>query len=168
MKKLVVVAVVAGVLSLVGASAVRAFLPQVDPVKVPLGALVANNIVPTPLKLTIGSKGKEQNLPNGFEVFVRHIVFAPNQSSKWHAHPGTVLVTIVKGQLTLYGGSDESCTGRTFYAGSGFLEKGFGHVHAAIAGPDGADFYQIALESADSGDTIANPVTEGTPPCAGV
>ena len=147
---------------------VWAALPQVDPATVPLGALVANNSVPTPLKIGIGSKGEMHALDSGSEVFVRHFTWKPNQSSGWHTHPGPILVTIVRGTLTLYGGKDSSCTGRTYYAGSGFFDKGFGHVHAAVAGPDGADFYQIAILPPDSGDTIATAVTEGAPSCKGV
>jgi len=37
------------------------------------------------------------------------------------------------------------CVDTTYAAGEGFVDRGFGHVHRAIAGDDGVDFYVVYL-----------------------
>jgi len=74
MKKAFVVTAVVG-LALLGTAA-WATLPQVDPATVPIGNLVANNRVRTPLKIKVDG-GAEHRLRRGSEVFVRHLEFLP-------------------------------------------------------------------------------------------
>src|SRR4029453_12057966 len=128
MKKTLVVTAVVG-LALLGPAA-WATLPQVDPATVPTGFLVANNSVSTPLKVKVDG-GAEHVLRNGTEVFIRHAVNPVGSSSGWHTHPGPVLVPVVRGAMTLYEGTDKTCTGVTYTAGHGFIDQGFGHVHLA-------------------------------------
>jgi hypothetical protein len=65
MKKAFVVTAVVG-LALLGTAA-WATLPQVDPATVPIGNLVANNRVSTPLKIKVNG-GAEHRLRHGSEV----------------------------------------------------------------------------------------------------
>lgn len=155
MKKTLVVATVVG-LALLGTAA-SATLPQVDPATVPTGNLVANNSVSTPLKVKVDG-GAEHVLRNGTEVFIRHLVFPAGGSTGWHTHLGPVLVTVVGGALTLYDGDDKTCTGVTYTAGHGFIDRGFGHVHLARnEGSAPANFYASYILPPDAGDTLAIP-----------
>jgi hypothetical protein len=85
MKKALVVIVVVG-LALLGTAAWAA-LPQVDPATVPIGFLVANNSVSTPLKVKVDGTA-EHRLPNGTEVFIRHAVNPPGRSAGGTPTPG--------------------------------------------------------------------------------
>ncbi|MDP9345018.1 MAG: hypothetical protein M3P44_04745 [Actinomycetota bacterium] len=145
-------------------------IAQVDPASVPYGALVAQNQVRTPLKIKVGDQPSHR-LSDGSVVYIRHVTAPPGQSSGWHTHAGPALVTIVKGSLTLYDAparndddetgddekADQACAGATYAAGQGFIDAGFGHVHLAIAGSQGADFYQTLILPPDSSDTLATP-----------
>lgn len=172
MKKLLV-----GVLALAclgGGVAWATHLPQADPKDVPYGALAAGIQVKTPFKIKVGSERSHRL--RGAVAFVRHLQFEPNGSSGWHTHPGPALVTIVRGSLTLYAaprgdddhddegdddsdGDDGRCTSVTYHAGEGFIDPGFGHVHLAIAGAEGTDFYQTILLPPEQADTLATNVT---------
>jgi hypothetical protein len=151
---LVVTAVVG--LALLGTAA-WATLPQVDPATVPLGNLVANNSVSTPLKVKVAG-GSEHVLADGTEVFIVHGVLPPGGSSGWHTHLGPVLVTVVSGAITLYDGDDKTCTGVTYPAGHGFIDRGFGHVHlAANEGSVPAVTYSTYILPPNAGDTLRLP-----------
>jgi quercetin dioxygenase-like cupin family protein len=68
---------------------------------------------------------------NAGDTVVHQIMFAPAGQSGWHSHPGPAVALIKSGELTLYDGDDETCTGRTFSAGQAFIDAGQGHVHLA-------------------------------------
>jgi hypothetical protein len=175
MKRFLIGAVVFGC-CLCGA-ALAADSPQVDPGTVPGGALVFRNQVQTPLEIKVGSD-PTRPLPDGARVYINHAQLKAGQSSGWHTHPGPAFVTIVKGSLTLYdapaagdekgpGDGDHgaesnngrgACPGVTYTAGQGFVDMGFGHVHLAIAGKEGADFYATFIVPPDSpGDAVTIP-----------
>jgi hypothetical protein len=163
MKRLVIAAVVLGCCA---GSVALAAVQQVDPTTVPTGPLVAGNQVKTPLKIKVGHD-RTHGFASGSSVYTNHVRLTAGQSTGWHTHPGPVLVTIVHGSLTLYdapsSGTDDSadrhhdngndhgdshhrkhhqpCPGVTYTEGQGFIDMGFGHVHIAIAGSDGADIY---------------------------
>jgi hypothetical protein len=63
----------------------------------------------------------------------------------WHTHPGPVVVSVVSGTLIFEEARDGRCRQRRYDAGTGFVDRGFGHVHRAIGGPEGADFYATFL-----------------------
>jgi hypothetical protein len=48
---------------------------------------------------------------------------------------------VVSGSLTYEDAGANACRDRTYTAGRGFVDPGFGHVHRAIAGPSGAEAY---------------------------
>jgi quercetin dioxygenase-like cupin family protein len=64
------------------------------------------------------------------DTVMQQIVFAPDSFSGWHSHPGPAIALIKTGQLTLYSEDDETCTGRTLWAGQAFIQPA-GHVHFA-------------------------------------
>jgi hypothetical protein len=88
------------------------------------------------------SAGKPVN-PDGADVFVQHVRLDPNVTTGWHTHPGPAIVTVVKGLVTYEDAHAGSCHDAAYEAGHGFVDPGFGHVHRAIAGPEGVDFYVV-------------------------
>ena len=83
--------------------------------------------------------------PDGTDVFVQHVRLGANAPTGWHTHPGPALVTVVKGTLTYEDAEAKACNRITYAAGEGFVDRGFGHVHRAVAGTDGVDFYVVYL-----------------------
>ena len=75
------------------------------------------------------------------DVFVQHARLAANEATPFHTHPGPAIVTVVRGALTYEDAKGRHCRRTTYVAGKGFMDRGFGHVHRAVAGPQGADFY---------------------------
>lgn len=118
-----------------GAVALAAHVTQVDPATVPTGFLAAHNSI---TDVPVGPF-KRAVKRNGADFFVQHVRLGPNAPTGWHTHPGPALVTVVKGALTY----EDACRRVTYAPGQGFVDRGFGHVHRAIAGPDGVDFYVV-------------------------
>jgi hypothetical protein len=128
----------AAVAALAGAGAAIAnHVAQVDPATVPTGFLAAHNSigdVPVSALARAVSAG-------GADVFVQHVRLPANGATGWHTHPGPALVAVVKGSLTYEDSQANTCRDATYGPGTGFVDRGFGHVHRAIAGPEGVDFY---------------------------
>jgi quercetin dioxygenase-like cupin family protein len=126
-------------LSLVGAGvAAASHVPTVDPASVPVGFLAAHSHVPDvpekPFRRISRARG-------GMDVFLQHVRLTAGTATAWHTHPGPAVVTVASGTLTF----EDACLRRTYPAGTGFVDEGFGHVHRAVAGADGADFYVTYL-----------------------
>jgi hypothetical protein len=148
-----VVAALAGVTVIVGAGvAIAAHVPQVDPATVPTGFFVAHNYV-ADVPVSPLARAAE---PNGADVFVQHLRFAPNQAFPWHTHPGPVFGMVVSGSLTYEDAAANTCRDRTYTAGTGFVDRGFGHVHRAIGGASGAEAYFFFMLPPGS-ETHINP-----------
>jgi hypothetical protein len=152
----------AAVAALAGAGAAIAnHVAEVDPATVPTGFLAAHNSiadVPVSALARAVSSG-------GADVFVQHVRLPANVATGWHTHPGPALVEVVKGSLTYEDAKDNTCRHTTYGPGTGFTDRGFGHVHRAIAGPDGADFYVVYILPPGS-MTHLIPVTSAPGPCA--
>lgn len=58
------------------------------------------------------------------DYVVHRVRVEPGWSSGWHSHPGTVLVAVTAGELTLYEGDDPDCTPRRLKPGQGVAEPG--------------------------------------------
>jgi quercetin dioxygenase-like cupin family protein len=56
-------------------------------------------------------------------------VFAPGQTTGWHSHPGPSLIFVKSGSVTNYDSSAPHCKGRTYPAGSSFIDQGGSDVH---------------------------------------
>jgi hypothetical protein len=131
---------IAGVATVCGAGAAfAAHVTQVDPATVPTGFLAAHNKVEG---IRVSSLARAVD-DGKADVFVQHVRLAANEATAWHTHPGPVLVEIVKGSVTVEEAAHGDCERVTYLAGEGFFDRGFGHVHRAVAGAGGADFYPV-------------------------
>jgi hypothetical protein len=131
---------VAGVATVCSAGvAFATHVEQVDPATVPTGFLVAHNKVEG-IRVSSVARAVEHRKA---DVFVQHVRLTAKEATPWHTHPGPVFVQIVKGSLTVEEEHHGKCSRLTYGPGRGFFDRGFGHVHRAVAGPDGADFYPV-------------------------
>jgi hypothetical protein len=114
---------------------------QVDPATVPTGFLAAHNAVrDVPVSALVRAI-----TPRGTDAFIQHVRLGGNAQTGWHTHPGPAIVTVVKGSVTYQEAEANRCVDATYTAGEGFVDRGFGHVHRAIAGAGGVDFYVVYL-----------------------
>lgn len=154
-KRLMLVAGLAVLAVMGGSSAVIAsHTPQIDPATAPTGFFVAHNYI-ADVEISAIARAAASN---GADVFVQHLRFGPNQAFPWHTHPGPVFGMVVSGSLTYQDMAANACRDRTYTAGRGFLDPGFGHVHRAIGGPSGAEAYFFFILPPES-ETHINPAT---------
>jgi quercetin dioxygenase-like cupin family protein len=148
-----------------GYAASRTAITQVDPAVVPTGFLVARGYIPFKVALQVG-RAKPHLFTDGVQAYIQHGVIQPGQSTGWHSHAGPVWVLMVNGALTLYSGTDKTCTGHTYSAGQGFVDIGFGHIHIARnEGATPAEFYAFYMLPNQSGDTgVKRPQPNSTNP----
>jgi quercetin dioxygenase-like cupin family protein len=118
--------------------AVASHVPQVDPATVPTGFLATHSEV---ADVPQGPLRRLARAPGGIDTFVQHVRLTAGTDTGWHTHPGPAVVHVVGGALTY----EDACKRKTYEPGTGFIDEGFGHVHHAIAGPQGADFYVTYL-----------------------
>lgn len=137
MKRVLIAAALVSVCG-VGA-ALASHVAQVDPATVPTGFLAAHNEV----DLGQGEYKAVKRIARRrhVDVFVQHARLGANEATGWHTHPGPVFVTVVRGSLTYEDERHDRCRQRTYEAGEGFVDRGFRHVHRAVAGATGVDFY---------------------------
>jgi hypothetical protein len=160
--RLKVLLALAAVTALASAGAAIAnHVPQVDPATVPTGMLAEHNAI---ADVPVSAFARAVD-PDGADVFVQHVRLPANAATGWHTHPGPALVAIVDGSLTYEDAQANECRDRTFEPGTGFVDRGFGHVHRAIAGPQGADFYVTYVLPPGSATHVI-PVASAPEPCA--
>ncbi|MBM2822964.1 MAG: hypothetical protein HW413_1710 [Thermoleophilia bacterium] len=140
MKRLILILSTAAALAVVGV-AVASHVTPADPATVPTGFLVAHNSIGD---VPVSALARAVT-PNGADVFIQHVRLGANMATGWHTHPGPAIVTVVKGNLTFEDAAANRCQDTTYTAGQGFVDRGFGHVHRAIAGADGVDFYVVYI-----------------------
>lgn len=124
-----------------GGVAAASHVTQVDPATVPTGFLAAHNSIDA---IPLASLARAVN-PDGADVFVQHVRLGANVPTGWHTHPGPALVEIVKGSLTYEDAKANDCRRIPYVEGEGFVDRGFGHVHRAVAGAGGVDFYVVYI-----------------------
>ena len=135
--------------------------PEVNPATVPLGVLAAHKVIED---VPVSSLARAVT-PDGTEITIQHVRLGANAATPWHTHPGPGIVSIVAGSLTYEDEKANGCRRQTFGAGEGFVDRGFGHVHRAVAGPGGADFYVVfAMPRGTANPTI---VTDPLSECVG-
>jgi quercetin dioxygenase-like cupin family protein len=137
----VVLVLVCGAVLVGGGAALASHVTQVPPATVPVGFLAAHNRI---ADVPVNSLARSVK-PDGVEAYVQHVRLGANASTPWHTHPGTAFVTVVDGALTYQFAHANECHSTTYTPGNGFVDPGHGHVHRAIAGPAGADFYVTYL-----------------------
>jgi quercetin dioxygenase-like cupin family protein len=137
----------AATIALLGVGAALAdHVTEADPATVPTGFLAAHNSIGG---VPVSALARAVN-PDGTDLFVQHVRLGANVPTGWHTHPGPALVAVVKGELTYEDGEANRCNRVTYAAGTGFVDRGFGHVHRAVAGADGVDFYVVYLLPPDT------------------
>jgi quercetin dioxygenase-like cupin family protein len=153
---------VAGVLSVGGAGAALAsHVTQVDPATVPTGFLAAHSKVEG-IRISSLARAVEHGRA---DVFIQHVRLGANEATGWHTHPGPVLVEVVRGSVIFEEAAHGECRQTTYVAGDGFFDPGFGHVHRAIAGSVGADFYPVfVLPPGSESHLIPAPAPEECTP----
>jgi hypothetical protein len=120
-------------------AALAAHVTEVDPATVPTGFLAAHNEVEGIRIAPIAKAVKHGQA----DVFIQHAQLGADAATGWHTHPGPVFVEVVRGSVTYQDAAHGKCRSTTYDAGEGFFDPGFGKVHRAIAGADGADFYAV-------------------------
>ena len=130
-------ALVAAAMLAGGGVAMASHVPQLDPATVPTGFLAAHTSVANIRVSAVARAVKDGRA----DVFVQHVRLDPNAPTGWHTHPGPAIATVAQGTLTYEDAKAGRCRHATYTAGQGFFDQGFGHVHRAVAGPAGADFY---------------------------
>lgn len=120
-------------------AAIAGHVLEVDPATVPTGFLAAHNSIDD---VPISSFARAVK-PAGTEVSIQHVRLPANIATGWHTHPGPGVVTVVRGSLTYEDEKGNDCRRLAYLEGEGFVDRGFGHVHRAIAGPTGAEFYVV-------------------------
>jgi hypothetical protein len=152
---------IAGVATVCSAGvALAAHVTQVDPATVPTGFLAAHNKVEGIRISSIAQAVKHGKA----DVFIQHARLAANEATPWHTHPGPVFVEVVKGSLIYEDAHHGKCRRLTYEAGEGFFDQGGGHVHRAVAGTAGADFYPVFVLPPGS-ETHIIPVTTAPEEC---
>jgi hypothetical protein len=121
--------------------AVASHVTQVDPATVPTGFLAAHSSIDD---VPVASLARAVT-PDGADVFVQHVRLGADVATGWHTHPGPALVEVVKGSLTYEDAKATVCRRLAYGEGEGFVDRGFGHVHRAVAGPNGVDFYVVYI-----------------------
>ena len=161
MRRPAIATVVAAVALVAVGAAVANHVTQVDAATVPTGFLAAHNsIEDIPLSALARAV-----TPNGADVFIQHVRLGANVPTGWHTHPGPALVEVVKGSVTYEDARADVCRQTTYNPGEGFVDRGFGHVHRAIAGRDGVDFYVVYILPPGT-ETHLIPVTTAPEACA--
>ena len=61
------------------------------------------------------------------DLVVTKIAIGAGGTSGWHTHPGSSLVKVTAGTVTLY--DADLCTGRQLGVGGTFVDEGGGHLH---------------------------------------
>ena len=158
--KLVFALAAVGALAGAGA-AIANHVPQVDPATVPTGMLAEHNAI---ADVPVSALARAVT-PDGADVFVQHVRLGANTATAWHTHAGPALVAVVKGSVTYEDVEANRCVDATYKAGEGFVDRGFGHVHRAIAGTEGVDFY-VTYVLPPGSPTHVIPVDTAPDPCA--
>jgi quercetin dioxygenase-like cupin family protein len=140
-----------------GGLAVAGHVTPVDPATLPTGFFTAHSsIADVPVSALVRAT------KHGTEITIQHVRLDPNVATGWHTHPGPGFVMVQKGALTYQDVPSRMCRSTTYLAGQGFVDRGFGHVHRAVAGPEGADFYVVYVHPPGS----ANHVQQAEAPAA--
>jgi hypothetical protein len=91
-------------------------------------------------------------LSRACDVVFQLVTIQPGGTAGWHSHPGPFLATVKSGTVTLYDGSDKSCTPHAYGVGQSFIDPGEVHI-ARNEGSVPAEFYLAYLVPAG-----ANPL----------
>jgi len=63
------------------------------------------------------------------DVYVQSNSWDPGGHTGWHSHPGSSLIIVTSGAVTVYEGNDSTCKPTVYTQGMGFIDPGGDHVH---------------------------------------
>ncbi len=87
----------------------------------------------------------------------------PGARFPWHTHSGPVIVNVVSGALVYVPAED--CKGRTYPAGTAFVDPGRGHVHTAYNPTDEPTVFVATFFKAPADGPLLIPA-EAPPGCS--
>ena len=97
------------------------------------------------------------------DLYVQQNTWQPGGSTGWHTHPGPSFIIVTQGTVTVYEGSDPTCTPHVYTANTAnnsFVDIGGGDVHL-IRNETGAVAQTMAVQLIPAGATrrqdAANP-----------
>jgi hypothetical protein len=131
--------------------------PVVDPATIPVGQLAAH--IDASLDIAPLARAIKKHRA---DLFVQHFRLAPNSAFGWHTHPGPAIISVVKGSFGYQEEVRGECVTTWYPAGTGLMDRGFGHVHRAVSRDDGFDV--IVTFVTPSG--TANQTIPTAPPAA--
>jgi quercetin dioxygenase-like cupin family protein len=82
-------------------------------------------------------------------------------STGWHSHPATVFVTVVRGSITWYDGTDPVCPGHHYGTGQSFIESA-NIIHNAINASSSAEAEFVAVRMNPTGVPFVNDESKPT------
>ncbi len=65
-----------------------------------------------------------------YEMVINQVKITPGGHSGWHSHPGSAIVAVKSGTVTIYDAGDPECKPHVYTVGSIYVEQA-GHVHLA-------------------------------------
>ena len=86
------------------------------------------------------------------DVYVQNNVWDAGGHTGWHTHPGSSLIIVTAGTVTVYEGNDSTCTPHVYTQGMGFVDPGGDHVHI-IRNEGGVQAATIAVQLIPAGAT---------------
>jgi hypothetical protein len=140
---------VVGVMAACGAGAAIASHPTLDPATVPKGFLVAHVRVS---KIPMSDIARTLKRNRG-DIFIEHVHLGPNEASTFHTHPAPVISTVKTGSVVLEQLVRGRCVRKRFPADFGFATPPR-RPHRVVAGPLGADYYEVYLAKFRTGATV--------------
>lgn len=79
------------------------------------------------------------------DLYVVRNTFSPGGTTGWHTHPGPSLITVTQGTITVYEGTDPTCTPHVYPAGSTFIDEGGKDLHL-LRNETGVDAITVAVQ----------------------
>lgn len=89
------------------------------------------------------------------DLYVQQNTWQPGGSTGWHTHPGPSFIIVTEGSVTVYEGSDPTCTPHVYTANTpnnSFVDIGGGDVHL-IRNETGAVAQTMAVQLIPAGAT---------------
>jgi len=82
------------------------------------------------IKIKVDGKMRVVGVQDPSTTVVARFTVQPGAQFPWHSHAGPVVVNVVAGELVYV--PAETCTERSYPAGTAFVDPGQGHVHTAF------------------------------------
>ena len=99
------------------------------------------------------------------DVVVQHVTVAPGGSTGWHSHPGAAVILVKSGAFTLYRAKSHGCTGHTYTAGMGFVERaGDVHIGRNESATTPVEIYATYFNVPNGGSVVIDEPDPGTCP----